>query len=144
MKHFKTYIIEKILINKNTVINEIENKIDMNLLTKSFSKNDIDIIIDFVNNEMPVDIRPIIITNVEKNNSVAFSTNELYMFYDDDYEHKSIYDLTYIRFFMDDIDGASINIYDHKERRYYSSINYKKDDYIDACIEYVRNKFVRE
>ena len=140
MKALTDFIFEKILINKNTVINKVENKVDMNL-KDSFTKNDVDKIIDFINTEMPVDIRPVVITNVKKNESVVFSNYELYLFYDDDYENKSIYDLTYIRFFMNSIDGASVNIYDHKEQRYYGSIDYKRDDYLDACLEYVRSKF---
>ena len=140
MQKINNYILEKLRINKDTDYQlHIENKIDMSLL-ESFTQEDIDKIIDFVNN-MPSDIQPKIITNVKKNESVAFSEYELYLFYDKDYEERSIYDLTYIRFFNFDEDGLSVQIYDSKDPTYYNARTWYKDKDINNCLEFIKSKY---
>ena len=139
MKQINNYIIEKLHINKNTGKEQIENKIDMSLL-ESFTQDDIDKIINFVE-DMPSDIQPKIITNVKKNESVTFSEYELYLFYDKDYEEKSIYALSYIRFFYSEYDGLSMFIYDSKNKKYYNSKTWYNNKDINKCFDFIKSKY---
>lgn len=138
MKHITNFIKEALKINKNSKVLKFINKIDMNEL-ESFTRDDVNKIINWINNDMPDDIIPTVVTNVRKNIDFYIPALEIYLLYTEDYEKYGPYDLPYIRFFYDS-DGLSVDIYDHKNTKYYRSEKFKDSSDLDKCFEFIESK----
>lgn len=136
MKQLNNFIFEKLKLNKDINTGPI-NKIDMSKL-KNYTKQDIEYIIDWINNDMSEDIIPIVITNIRK---VEWNIpeSEIYLFYKEDYAKYGPYDIPYVRFYYDE-EGLSVDIYDSENTKYYRSPKYKDSKDLDKCFDYIESK----
>ena len=140
MKQLTSYVIETLKINKNTKINKFTNNIDINQL-EYFTKYDIDKIFNWINNDMPKDIIPIVVTNVRNPHQDWLDPNrEIFLLYDEDYKNKGVYDIPYIRFFNDNKEGLVVTIYDPVKEKYYSSEVYHSIKDLNKCFNYIESK----
>ena len=140
MKHISSYIIEGLRINKNTKINTVENKID-EVQLKYFTKDDINKIINWVN-DMPNDVRPLVITNIRNDLQISFPQLEIYLLYTNKYENskKLGKGISYISFFYDN-EGLGITIYDSKKQIFHNSPQYKNGKDLDKCFDFIKSKY---
>lgn len=142
MKLINNYISEKLIINKNTDCgHHLINNINQSLL-EYYSKDDIKEIIEWTNN-LPSEIRPLLITNIlDMKNYEAEDDPKyaIYLFYTENYKKYNIDDIPYIRFW-NDLDGLSVDIYDDFNKRWMrSAIQESTPDNIKKCFKFVESR----
>lgn len=136
MIQLNNFIYEKLKLNKDINIGVLNN-IDIKQL-KYFTPKDINKIINWINNDMPEDIRPVVITN-NRNCEYDEPSLHLFLFFTEDYNKQGPYEIPYIRFWYDD-EGLSIDIYDNKDTKYYRSAKYKDSKDLDKCFDYIEKQ----
>ena len=137
MKQINNFILEKLRINKDT-ISGVLNEVDVKLL-KNFTEKDIEKVINWINNDMPDDIRPIVITNTRKNISWDEPGSQIFLFYTENYNESKPFNIPYIRFFYDD-EGLLVDIYDDQDVKYYCSEKFGSIKDLDKCFDYIESK----
>lgn len=136
MKQLREFIYEKLHVGQYKY--GVKNKINVQEL-KYFTQEDINKIIKWVNNDMPEDIRPIVITNSRKNIDWNEPSLHIYLFYNEDYEKQGQFEIPYIRFFYDE-DGLTVDIYGAKDTKYYHSEKFKNSKDLNKCFDYIKSK----
>ena len=137
MKDLNNFIQEKLKLNKD--INAgIINNIDVTKL-KYFTQKDVDKIINWVNNDMSEDIRPVVATNI-RDFEWADPSLEIFLYYTEDYKKSKGFDIPYITFFYGE-DGLSVDIYDPKDTIYYRSNIFKDTKDLDKCFDFIESKY---
>ena len=138
MKQLDNFIQEKLKLNKDINVGII-NKVNIYKL-KYFTEKDVDKIINWVNNDMPNDIRPVVITNTRKNIYWDEPSLQLFLFYNEDYEECKPFDIPYIRFWYDK-EGLTCDIYDDQNTCYHRSKVFKNSKHLDKCFEFIKSKY---
>ena len=139
MKQLNNFIQEKLIINKNIKSKIVKNDIDIKEL-KYFTKQNIDDILEFIN-KMPLDVRPLVISNHCLDRRLSEPDLEIYFFYDEEYLMKSLYNIPYVRIYYCN-EGLSVDIYDSKRKYYYRSEEYPPNsEYLNSCFEYIESKY---
>ena len=136
MKDLNNFIQEKLKLNKD--INAgIINNIDVTKL-KYFTQKDVDKIINWVNNDMSEDIRPVVATNI-RDFEWADPSLEIFLYYTEDYKKSKGFDIPYIKFYYDN-KGLSVDIYDNESITYHRSSEYSDTKDLDKCFDYIESK----